>query len=223
MNQMSVIKSAHRLDDARSAPASPATISSFGQTSAKWNAVRRLLSKAEAAADAYYESTYGPAWQARNKRREEQAAELQRQIDAVPHYTTTSSYKSAKGEMVSMTTADRLHTKVALDHHLSNQKDDFIECCRELFRAISERFVEAQKIRDGFVALPIPEIAPHIEAKYRRLEKARDAAYQRVLDFKPRSHADLIAKVEFLKEHDCEINHDDLLSALACISTAASA
>lgn len=215
MNQFATIRSGQPLVQAPSIQASGVrSIWSTAGTSPQWNAVLARFNAAAAKAAAFYRTNYEPILNAQAQRQREQEAELQRQIDAIPHYTTTRSYESAEGPQVNMTTANASHVRAALDSWALKGTDDFVECCRELFKAISKRFAQEHEIRECFVFSPSADIPSDIKAKYNRLGKASGSAFRAVLEFQARSAADLIAKVQFLKEQDCDVDHDDLLADL---------
>lgn len=187
-------------------------------TSAEWVAALERMKATQAVAHAYYTQTYEPAYDASRRQRREQEAELQARIDAIPHYTTTRTYETDRGLNVAMTTAKPLHVRLALDFVGTNDPtDDFVECCHELFKAVSQRLRQEQEIRDRFIFEVEGEVPPVIKAEHEWLSDISHAAFRAVCHFQPRNPADLIAKVEFLKEQETDIDPDDMLADLRAL------
>lgn len=78
-------------------------------------------------------------------------------------------------------------------------------------REALERQREIQGIPVPFPAIVAPA---QIEAEHKRLEDANYAAFKRVADFEPTTAGDLIAKVEFTKSQEVELDPDQMLADL---------
>lgn len=197
--------------------ASPALVCATIEASPQWQSAVAAMDAAQAKFDAYYKATYEPAWNARKQQRHDEEWELQRQIDAIPHYTTELSYATADGGIAHMTSANGLHVRLAMSMAGEAGVDDYAQCCRELFKGIGKRIMQEHEIREGFTFSPALEMPADIDAEHDRLEAANHAAWRAVVDFPSSSPGDLIAKVMFLKAQDAELDHDDLLADLARI------
>lgn len=182
----------------------------------QWHAAVKAMDAARDAYDAYYKTIYEPAFNARKQKRHDEEAELQRRINAIPHYTTSKSYASQSGVDTFMSTRNTMDVRVALDHFNSTQHaDDFIACCRELFQAICQRIAQEHEIKEGFTFSEVADMPADIEAEHDRLENLNYAAFRAVTEFEAATPGDLMTKVAFLKEHDCEIDHAEMLADLA--------
>lgn len=185
-------------------------------TTPQWQSAVKTMEAASATYDAYYKSTYEPAWNARKQKRHDEELELHRQIAAIPHYTTTSSYETADGVMVHMTTANSLHVRLAMSMSSDKGVDDYAQCCHELLiKGIGKRIMRENEIREGFTFSAMLEMPADIEAEHERLEKANYAAWLAVASFEAATPGDLIAKITLLKAQDAELHHDEMLADLA--------
>jgi hypothetical protein len=95
---------------------------------------------------------------------------------------------------------------------LSLEDADFAACCLELHPEAVRREEAEKALRDAFVR---PAFDPVMEAESDRLDADSYAAWDGVVRFNAATMADLVAKIDFLKSHDCEIDHDELLADLA--------
>ncbi|WP_311270516.1 hypothetical protein [Sphingobium sp. WCS2017Hpa-17] len=187
--------------------------------SSEWLAASEKMEIASAAYDTYFDTFFEPLWDAAREREMAADAELKRQIDAIPHYTTLRSYLSADDLPIHMTTESRADVRIALGfaEDILPEHDDFRECCRELVGAIGKRLEQEHAIKDAFPKAHM-DIASHIPADIRaeekRLETESYAAFRAVANFQAATPGDLIAKIEFLKSQDCEIDHDQMLADL---------
>ena len=187
--------------------------------SPEWLAASNKLELASAAHDAYYYTVFDPLWDAAREREMAADAELKRQIDAIPHYTTQRSYLSADDLPIHMTTESRVDVRIALGfaEDILPEHDDFRECCRELAGAIGKRMEQEHAIKEAFPKTHMDiasQIPADIRAEEKRLETESHAAFGVVANFRAATPGDLIAKVEFLKSQDCEIDHDQMLADL---------
>lgn len=194
--------------------ASPALVCTTMTPSLQWQSAVDAMSVAQATFDAYYKATYEPAWNARKQQRHDEEWELQRQIDAIPHYTTELSYATADGGIAHMTSANGLHVRLAMSMAGEAGVDDYAQCRRELFKGIGKRIMQEHEIREGFTFSPSTEMPADMDAEYDRLDALNSAAWRNVVEFDAATPGDLIAKVAFLKAHQCDVDHDDLLADL---------
>lgn len=184
-------------------------------TTPQWQSAVKAMEAASDAYDAYFKAIYEPMWSARRQKLTDEEAELQRRIDAIPHYTTTSSYETADGAMVHMTTADSFHVRLAMSMVGDAGVDDYAQCCHELFiKGIGKRIMREQEIRKGFTFSELADTPADIEAEHDRLEKASYAAWCAVADFEAATPGDLIAKVTVLQAQDANLDHDEMLADL---------
>jgi len=195
--------------------AAPSLVCAPLEPTMEWQAAVKAMDAARAAYDAYYNDIYEPVFNARRQQRSDEEAELQRRIDAIPHYTTTSSYETADGAMVHLTTADSLCVRLAMSMVGDAGVDDYAQCCHELFiKGIGKRIMREQEIRKGFTFSELADTPADIEAEHDRLEKASYAAWCAVADFEAATPGDLIAKVTVLKAQDANLDHDEMLADL---------
>lgn len=185
--------------------------------SPQWQDAVAQMDASSAAYDAYYDATYEPAWEAAKATARQADEELQRRLDAVPHYTTSLAYESADGNLVHMTTANRLDIGHAIGGALLTDLSDYVSCCREMVSLINKRMDEQDRVKAEFdhpKVYPAQLISPEIAREEKRLQDASHAAFKEVYDFAAATLADLIAKIEFLKARDIDIDHDQMLADL---------
>ena len=185
--------------------------------SPQWQDAVARMDAASAAHDAYYEATYEPAWEAAKATARQVDEELQRRLDAVPHYTTSLAYETADGKLAHMTTANRLDIGRAIGGAQLTDLSDYVSCCREMVSLINKRMDEQDRVKAEFEQLkvyPAQLIPPEIAREEKRLQDASHAAFKDVYSFAAATPADLIAKTEFLKARDIDIDHDQMLADL---------
>lgn len=185
--------------------------------SPQWQDAVAQMDAASAAYDAYYDATYEPAWEAAKELASRPDEQLQRRLDAIPHYTTSLAYETADGNLVHMTTANKRQVSVAIGSAHLTVESDYVLCCRELVRLIGQRISQERDIKAEFQrpkVYPAQMIAPEIEREEKRLEQASHAAFKAVYNFAAATPVDLIAKIEFLKSRDIDIDHDQMLADL---------
>ncbi|KZC82907.1 hypothetical protein AYR46_03100 [Sphingobium yanoikuyae] len=175
------------------------------------------MDAASAAHDAYYEATYEPAWETAKAAARQAEEKLQRRLDAVPHYTTSLAYETADGNFAHMTTANRLDIGRAIGGAQLTDASDYVSCCREMVSLINKRMDEQDRVKAEFEqpkVYPAQLIPPEIAREEKRLQDASHAAFKDVYSFAAATPADLIAKIEFLKSRDIDIDHDQMLADL---------
>lgn len=185
--------------------------------SPQWQDAVALMDAASATYDAYYEATYEPAWEAAKATARQADEELQRRLDAVPHYTTSLAYETPDGNLVHMTTANRLDIGHAIGGALLTDLSDYVLCCREMVSLINKRMDEQDRVKAEFdqpKVYPAQLISPEIAREEKRLQDASHAAFKAVYNFAAATPADLFAKIEFLKSRDIDIDHDQMLADL---------
>lgn len=185
--------------------------------SPQWQDAVARMDAASATHDAYYEATYEPAWEAAKATARQADEELQRRLDAVPHYTTSLAYETADGNFAHMTTANRLDIGRAIGGAQLTDLSDYVSCCREMVSLINKRMDEQDRVKAEFdqpKIYPAQLISPEIAREEKRLEDASHAAFKAVYNFAAATPADLIAKIEFLKARDIDIDHDQMLADL---------
>lgn len=185
--------------------------------SPEWQNAVAQMDAASAAYDAYYEAIYEPAWEAAKERSSQADEQLQRRLDAIPHYTTSLAYKTADGHLAHLTTANKQHVSAAIGSADLAVADDYVLCCRELVLLIGKRIFQESDIKAEFEqpkVYPAQLIPPEIAREEKRLQDASHAAFKAVYDFSAATPADLIAKIEFLKARDIDIDHDQMLADL---------
>jgi hypothetical protein len=185
--------------------------------SPQWQDAVARMDAASEAHDAYYEATYEPAWETAKATARQADEELQRRLDAVPHYTTSLAYETADGNLMHMTTANRLDIGRAIGGAQLTDPSDYVSCCREMVSLINKRMDEQDRVKAEFEqpkVYPAQLIPPEIAREEKRLEGASHAAFKDVYNFAAAAPADLIAKIEFLKSRDIDIDHDQMLADL---------
>lgn len=185
--------------------------------SPQWQDAVAQMHAASAAYDAYYEATYEPAWETAKERAGHADEQLQRRLDAIPHYTTSLAYETADGNLMHMTTANRLDIWRAIGGAQLTDPSDYVSCCREMVSLINKRMDEQDRVKAEFEqpkVYPAQLISPEITREEKRLQDASHAAFKAVYDFAAASPGDLIAKIEFLKARDIDIDHGQMLSDL---------
>ena len=201
--------------------AAKASFADPAATSPGWDTAVAEMNAAERAYDAYCESTYNPAWEATELPRIHEEAELKALLDAVPHRTTETGYKSVSGKIVHLTTAsDRqmafalLRERIPQDFLPLSDDGQFDRCCRELGRLEIERIDRKREIREAFKFSPRPEVPATIAEEHARLMSIYDEAWIAVRTFTPHCVGDLFAKIAMLKEMQIDLDHDDILADL---------
>ncbi|QJR01157.1 hypothetical protein HH800_02440 [Sphingobium yanoikuyae] len=185
--------------------------------SPEWQGAVARMDAASAAHDAYYEATYEPAWETAKATARQADEQLQRRLDAIPHYTTSLAYETADGNLMHMTTANRLDIGRAIGGAQLTDPSDYVSCCREMVSLINKRMDEQDRVRAEFEqskVYPAQLISPEIAREEKRLGDASHAAFKAVYNFAAAAPADLIAKIEFLKSRDIDIDHDQMLADL---------
>ncbi len=185
--------------------------------SPQWQDAIARMDAASAAYDAYYDATYEPAWEAAKELASRPDEQLQRRLDAIPHYTTSLAYETADGNLAHMTTANRLDIGRAIGGAQLTDLSDYVSCCREMVSLINKRMDEQDRVKAEFdqpKIYPAQLISPEIAREEKRLEDASHAAFKAVYNFAAATPADLIAKIEFLKARDIDIDHDQMLADL---------
>lgn len=182
-----------------------------------WISAMDAWRTSDAARKAYGDEVWKPAWDAAESQRLADEHQLQCQIATIPHFTTETAYESADGEMVHMTTATDLHIRAAMSGATGSEDDNFRRCCRELIQGIAARFVAEQEIRDRFEFNPGRELDPAVDAEMTRLEQIDHEAWEALTRFPAATLGELVAKTEFLRSLDCEIDHNELLADLTRI------
>ena len=203
--------------------AAPSAISSplSAGTTPAWNTALRRWKEAEAAAAAFYDQTYGPAFSAWIERVKEQEADLERRIAAVPHYVTKAQ-TGMPSNRFSLSTEDewyaglgrRFAWRIASGDDMSLEDPEFVECCLELAPAAKERDDKVKRMRDSFAP---EQFSQALEDEYGKFDDADADAYGALIGFEATTLADLTAKIAFMKERGCDIDHDDLLADLSRI------
>ncbi|MFY9350516.1 MAG: hypothetical protein WBL20_19215 [Sphingobium sp.] len=188
-------------------------------TSAEWKSAKAAAAAACERMNRFHTDVYMPArdrWLSTVANAE---ADLERRIEAIPHYTTARTIEMTGGGRRSMSTAFQMDVLVAADFNrrrddLGREDADLVACCLELHpEAVRRREAEAA-MRESFIK---PEIDPAVWAECERLESESNKAWERVAFFKAATLPDLTAKINFLKSEECPIEHDDLLADLARI------
>ena len=185
--------------------------------SPQWQDAVARMDAASAAHDAYYEATYEPAWETAKAAARQADESLQRRLDAIPHYTTSLAYETADGNFAHMTTANRFDIGRAIGGAQLTDLSDYVSCCREMVSLINKRMDEQDRVKAEFEqpkVHPAQLISPEIAREEKRLEDASHAAFKAVYNFAAAAPADLIAKIEFLKARDIDIDHDQMLADL---------
>ncbi|WP_313229151.1 hypothetical protein [Sphingobium yanoikuyae] len=185
--------------------------------SPQWRDAVARLDAASAAHDAYYEATYEPAWETAKAAVRHADEQLQRRLDAIPHYTTSLVYETADGHLAHLTTANKQHVSAAIGSANLTVMDDYVLCCRELVMLIGKRIFQERDIKAEFEqpkVYPAQLIPPEITREEKRLQDASHAAFKDVYSFAAATPADLIAKIEFLQSRDIDIDHDQMLADL---------
>jgi len=202
---------------APAAAAAPMFACATLETSPQWRTAVANQRSAQAAYDAYYAQVFEPAHNLRKQKRHDEEWELQRQIDAIPHHTTTATFDSMSGPR-SMTTHSAVDVRMALGSVARPYDDaDLQTCCEELFRAIGKRISAESEIRNNFSFSADDAMPAAISGEHDRLESLSYQAYREVTDFEASTPGDLIAKITFLQSIDCELEHEEVLADLARI------
>lgn len=201
------------------APVAHAAVQSpMSGPSLAWQAAMARWKAADAEAAAYHDRIYYPAFQAWRQSIADQEADLERRIEAIPHYLTKTQIGGDDGRW-SLSTADRQYVNLAKQWatrtDLHREDPDFVKALAELLPEAKAREERIAAMRQSTVA---PELDAGIEAENERLELIEAAAHEELTGYKASTLADLIAKVSFLKEIDGQIDHDDLLADLERIA-----
>ena len=193
--------------------------------SARWYAALARMREASDKVSAFYKSVYTPHHEDLQRRIGEAEADLERRVAAIPHYETRQQIMLPSGERRSLSTAIQIDVLVAADfdrrrHDLSGEDPEYAACCMELHPQAVRRANAEKALRENFAA---PEIDPQIWAECERLEAASLAAWNSVVCFEAENLSNLIAKIEYLRSEDCEVDHAELLADLARIYGSAQA
>lgn len=185
-------------------------------TTPQWQSAVKAMEAASDAYDAYYKAIYEPIWNARRQPLSDEEAELQRRIDAVPHYSTERTYLSEDGTPARMTTRNNAEVRAALGFvdDIESENDDYRECARELLSLFGKRCAQEHEIKKGFVFSELADMPADIEVEHDRLEKAGAETWRAVAEFEAATPGDLIAKVAFLKTQDDNLDPDEMLADL---------
>lgn len=198
------------------ANAAPSFICAPTAPSADWIAHLTRLEDAAERATSYHDGVFSPAFEAWKTVSRDAMKELERQIDAIPHYETQALVDIAHGGKRTLSTAYQSDVLIAerFNRHpnLAGEDPSLVRCCAELHPQALARSRRADELRRDFVP---PKIDQAIWSENKRLEEESGAAFRAVIEFEPRSINDLVAKVTFLKEQDLEIDHDEMLADLA--------